>query len=368
MITIIGAGPIGSHTAYLLSKKCQEVQILEEHETIGKPVQCTGIVTKSIEELLPIRKEFLINRLKKAAIHAPDGNCVEIKLDELVLDRTRFDSYLAEKARKAGAKIMLKSRATGITRNKGNEIRIKYSQEGRDKTTNTDVLIGADGPNSIVSRFIGNEKQQKSWIGVQAVVDMPVDKNTYSVYFGDDIPGFFGWVVPEDEMTARVGIATTENPRQVFQKFMKRFENCKVLNMQGGLIPKYDPHLNLQNGNAYIVGDAATQVKATTGGGIVPGLKAAECLARSITQKTSYSFESKKIQRELKISLLLRNILDRFNETDYNRLIEIMDKPEMKKILNEESRDAPSRLLFKSILKSPELMLFSKVLFRAKCL
>ena len=43
MISIIGAGPAGSYLASLLRK--EEVEVFEEHDKIGLPVQCTGITT-----------------------------------------------------------------------------------------------------------------------------------------------------------------------------------------------------------------------------------------------------------------------------------------------------------------------------------
>jgi flavin-dependent dehydrogenase len=195
---------------------------------------------------------------------------------------------------------------------------------------------------------------------------MPVDRTAYSVYFSDQIPGFFGWVVPENETTARVGIATTKNPKLVFMKFMERLDKPKMLEMQGGLIPKYNPRMTIQVDNTYLVGDAATQVKATTGGGIVPGMKAAECLAKAILNKTSYKKELKIVNRELITSLFIRNRLDRFQEKDYNKLIDIIDSPKMKNILNKHDRDNPSTLLFKSLIAEPKLLFFAGILLRAK--
>ena len=39
MITIIGGGPAGSYTGYLLAKKGFDVSIYEEHAEIGNPIQ-----------------------------------------------------------------------------------------------------------------------------------------------------------------------------------------------------------------------------------------------------------------------------------------------------------------------------------------
>lgn len=365
MISIIGAGPVGCHAARLLAKAGKEVQVFEEHKQIGKPVQCTGIVTQSLAEMVKFRNEFVVNRLKKVRLHSPDGNSVEIKTRDIVIDRARFDRYIAEEARNAGAKIFLDSKVTGIKDPGDGKKKIRIKKSNKTKIAETDVLVGADGPKSLVSRFIGNKRPQ-CWVGLQALVKMQTEKNAYDVYFGKEFPGFFGWVVPENETTARVGIATSKNPKQIFSRFIRRFKKCNIVGMQGGLIPMYDPRFIVEKDGTYIVGDAATQVKATTGGGLVPGLKAAECLAKAIHNNTDYKKELKSVDKELKMSLLLRKMLDRFSETDHNRLIKTVGNDKIKKLLNKEDRDRPSRIVFKSIIKEPKLLLFAQTLFRAK--
>ncbi|MBW2997082.1 NAD(P)/FAD-dependent oxidoreductase, partial [Candidatus Woesearchaeota archaeon] len=284
----------------------------------------------------------------------------------VVIDRVRFDKHIAEQAKKAGTRIFLDSRITGIKNvNSKKKLRIKNARRKNARVTETDILVGADGPKSLVSRFIGNKKPNV-WVGLQASVKMQAEKNTYDVYFGKDFPGFFGWVVPENDTTARVGIATTRNPKMVFNRFMKRFKKHRIVEMQGGLIPMYDPKVVVEQNDNYIVGDAATQVKATTGGGLVPGLKAAECLARAIQNRTGYKKELKSVDKELKMSLLLRKMLDRFNEADYNRLIKTVSSEKMNKLLNKHDRDRPSRIVFKSVIKEPKLLVFAQTLFRAK--
>ena len=41
-VVIVGTGPVGGHTANLLSKRGQRVLLLEEHNEIGRPFQCAG--------------------------------------------------------------------------------------------------------------------------------------------------------------------------------------------------------------------------------------------------------------------------------------------------------------------------------------
>jgi geranylgeranyl reductase family protein len=372
MISIIGAGPVGSYTARLLAEQGKNVQLFEEHREPGRPVQCTGIVTKSLEEIVKLRKEFVVNKLKNVKIYAPNGESICLKTEDVVIDRAEFDKHLARKAEERGAKIFLNSRVEAI-KSVGEYKKLKIYRKAEDnnktKIVKSQTVIGADGPNSLVSRFLGNKKP-KFWAGVQATVKTQTDKNTYSVYFEKKIPGFFGWVVPENEETARIGIATTR-PIASFKKFVKKAcngEKYKIKEMQGGLIPKYNPNTLLEKNNVFVVGDAATQVKATTGGGLVPGLKAAECLSKSIMTGRRYERLLWGVNAQLRGSLLIRNTLDHFEEEDYNKLIQLIKNKPVENILNKESRDEPLKLLFKLLLKEPRLLLFGKVLCRAKCL
>src|SRR3989338_1919946 len=96
-VSIIGAGPAGGFTAYQLAKKGFDVRVYEEHEKIGVPVQCTGIVTSAIKDILHIKKEVVANKITKTRVYAPNGKFVEIKLREnFILNRTLFDSQICE--------------------------------------------------------------------------------------------------------------------------------------------------------------------------------------------------------------------------------------------------------------------------------
>ena len=93
MISIIGAGPIGSYTAYLLAKEGYNVHLFEEHNEIGKPVQCTGILTSYIEKIIPLNKKFINTILTKTRIFS-QNNHVDFKLkNNYIVDRTKFDQY-----------------------------------------------------------------------------------------------------------------------------------------------------------------------------------------------------------------------------------------------------------------------------------
>lgn len=60
---IVGAGPVGCYTAQLLKKSGIKARIIEEHDEVGKPLKCAGIVGKEVFEntLLTIPKSSIIN-------------------------------------------------------------------------------------------------------------------------------------------------------------------------------------------------------------------------------------------------------------------------------------------------------------------
>ena len=84
MITIVGAGPAGSYLAYLLAKQGKKVTLIEEHNSVGHPVQCTGIVTHSIEKFFKLKNEVIANKLDKVIV-VSKNNKISVNVDEIVM-------------------------------------------------------------------------------------------------------------------------------------------------------------------------------------------------------------------------------------------------------------------------------------------
>ena len=49
---VIGAGPSGSRTAWNLAKAGYSTTLVEEHEIVGEPCQCAGLITPRTFEYL----------------------------------------------------------------------------------------------------------------------------------------------------------------------------------------------------------------------------------------------------------------------------------------------------------------------------
>ena len=357
MITIIGAGPAGSYLAYLLAKQNKDVTLVEEHSEIGKPVQCTGIMTESIEKFFKVKNNVLAKKLSKVIVFSKNKR-IEANVDEIVVWRNLFDWQIADMAESAGAKVITNAKFIGLEKNKAV---IKDKKNDKNKEINSDIIVGADGPYSSVAKAAGIPHQNRYYIGIQAKVKLNADQNAFETYFGDDFPNFFGWVVPESENIVRLGLGAIENVQQYFSKFIEgRTGKKDILCWESGLIPIYNPNQIIQKNNVYLIGDAATQVKATTGGGIIPSLKTAKILADCIINNKNYSREfKKKSGRELTLHLHLRKILNKFSDKDYDYLLDLMSQKKVKKILKKYDRDTPIPLVINLLLKEPRFLKFA---------
>ncbi len=342
MISIIGAGPVGSYLASLLARG-HNVKVYEEHKEVGRPIQCTGILTGSLDKVINVKDDYVVNKIKTMRIIAPNKEFIDVnfKKENYVIDRELFDKHLYFNALDKGAEFYFNRRFkdfkdSKITFNKGEE--------------KTNLLIGADGSFSSVAKKAGLYGNRKFVTAMQYRVEMDVNKDLVELFLGH---GCFGWIVPENDKIARVAVVDYRNPWNYLEKLLAK-RKYRILENQSGLIPIYDPKVKTKKDNVFLVGDAATQVKATTFGGVIPGLIAAKELSKSFR-----NYERnwrKKIGRELWLSLIIRKKLDKFDDNKYNKLVEMFSNEKIKEIIESKDRDFPSKMIFRLLLREPRLL------------
>lgn len=366
-ISIIGAGPAGSFTAYLLAKKGFDVSVFEEHPVIGEPVACTGVLAADVtSRFLKLPDDVVVNKVEKARIVAPDGNSVEIKLkNNIVVDRARFDQHLAAIAKKAGAKYYVNHRFLESCSNNGKAgVKIRNKNLNQTKDIESDWLIGCDGPGSDVAKSAGIFGNRHFYVGLQATVKL---ENDSAIHFYPSEKGI-AWTVPESSGIVRAGITADRNASSYFDEFMssaigKGYKE-RIVAKQAGAIPLYSPKVQTQKGKVLLAGDAATMVKAATFGGINQSLMAATAIAEAIETGKDYArLWKKKLGKDLWLSLMMRKTMNRFSNTDYNSLIRIFGKEKNKKVLEEFNRDEPRKFILRLMMQEPRLLLLSRRLF-----
>ncbi len=346
-IIVIGAGPIGS---YIASKKGCEV--IEERKNIGFPVQCTGLVSMNVDAFFKPSKKVVLNKVKGARITAPNGDCTVLKAKEdkaYVLDRQAYDQEIYEKALNK-SEFRLGERYEKYER-KGKQVIVHTNK----KKYVADLLIGADGPNSLVARQLGLIKSSVYGFQVRAKLDKSQD--VVELYFGNKVcPGFFAWTVPEGDGTSRIGLAT-KKPGQFMKKFLKELGVKKIIDSQAGVIPM-GHYTNFVSEKVVLVGDAAGQVKATTGGGIVTGFHSAEILLQSMNKKNlekSYVKTWKKsVGKELRTHWWMRKWFNSLNDKQLNQLLKVFKQAQLPLEMKGDM-DYPSKYVL-SLLTNPKVV------------
>ncbi|MBA7581773.1 NAD(P)/FAD-dependent oxidoreductase [Candidatus Atribacteria bacterium 1244-E10-H5-B2] len=332
-IVIVGAGPIGCYTAQLL-KKCgiNSFRIIEEHDEVGKPVRCAGIVGKPVFEdsLIPLSRGSILNQINGTSFFYR-GDSFKIKRSgvALVIDRERFDKELSQ-----GLEVEYGRRLLEIEeeQDKGSRYRLKTNQDD----IWADIVIGADGPRSRVKKFIDSKGNNSNgcdgsddpgetnfYKGVQYRIKLKdLEGEVFSremtrVYMREGIP-FFVWIIPEGDGIIRLGVIAENGRRELERVIEEEGIKGEIIDRLAGIIP-----LGLCQSvykKVAVVGDAARQVKPLTGGGIYYGMKAAEILVECIQEGTLAEYDKRwksKFGREIKFGLWARKVYERLNKGEH---------------------------------------------------
>ncbi len=361
MVAVVGGGPVGLHLARRLQEEGWETVLLEEHSAIGKPVNCAGLISASGVKGLKLNLgDSLVNEIKGARIFSPHNEMLEVKRSRTVayvIDREMFDKSLYKEAKEKGVEVRLNTKLIDVR----NET--LFVEAGtRGELLKAKYVVGADGVTSKMRTLVGVNTSPKDFVhAYQAKVKGNFNKKFVEVYFRDYAKGFFAWVIPESEAVARVGIATSEgNVKNAFDLFVseKNFTGS-FYSKSSALIPIGLPPKNLIKDNLFLVGDAAFQTKASTGGGVITGITAAEALCKAIggyfkerTSLSSYYSHLKPLNKELKSHWKIHNFLSKMGEDKMDKTFRNIKNAGVEEFLNEYGdMDRPTSFLGKALTK-----------------
>ncbi|MGA2767133.1 MAG: NAD(P)/FAD-dependent oxidoreductase [Candidatus Bathyarchaeia archaeon] len=384
-VIVVGAGPSGSFTALKLAKLGRSVTVFEEHSQVGVPSHCAGHLSmKGLKQLglHPLPPEIVENTFYGANFFSSKGNRFSVRLSQPVtcaVDRVRFDEYIAEKAQDAGAGYSLNSRVEAlIIKNAFAEGAVVKQEETAEKRQ-ASVVVDAEGISSTIIREAGLPRPQKFVKGVEADVENVKDaeSDAVDVYLGNSYaPGFYGWLIPKKDGTAKVGLAArTGNPKELLQKLMlkhpaasKKLRSARTLKATFHPITLGGPTAQAYSNGFLAVGDAASQVKPTTGGGVILGMTCARVAAEVASEALDRNDFSKEFLakyqnrcRELlgfdmKIMLRMRRTLDALSDEKVDEAIAMCAKFGLDKTLqNVKDIDFQGQTVL-HVLRSPRML------------
>lgn len=366
-ILIVGAGPVGCYTAQILKKNGHKPVLLEEHSNVGKPVQCAGIVSSKLISTIKdyISEEAILRQINGFTINTTwtEDFTIQIPGIACIVNREKFDIDIG-----SGLDIHLGSRVTKITRESHGYC--VYTQ--LDEKFETDILIGADGPDSIIRKYLLNQYNSNKnnsnlkinyYYGMQYQIKLREDcleitDGLIKVYFNNNIP-FFLWVIPETSSVLRVGVVGMKpgNTKKILDEYFKNKNiEGEIIDVVAGkiaigYIPTYCDNIAL-------VGDAACQVKPLTGGGISFGIKSAQILADCIDENKLEEYDrrwKKKIGKEITFALKARNIYESLDDTQKKKVFNLFKRHSS--FIEQTAEFDNHYKLFNQAFKNPKLLM-----------
>ncbi|HII84147.1 MAG TPA: NAD(P)/FAD-dependent oxidoreductase [Methanobacterium subterraneum] len=322
-VLVIGAGPAGSTAAKHAAMGGAKVIVIDKKSEIGTPKRCAEGVSKDGLKKLGIEPSprWIAREATGVRMVSPKGTAVNLTEDKVklpeagyVLERKVFDKFMAMDAGRAGARIMVKTLATGMRR-EDNQVVVTVESMGHEMEIKAKIVIAADGPESRVGRWAGlktalKPKDMESCAQFEMAGVQMAEPDCIEFHFGSVAPGGYAWIFPKGDDIANVGLGvlTTITDKTAYEHLLEFVEsNPATKNAQpvelnvggdpvGGLLKKKVAD------NVLVTGDAASMVNPLTGGGIISGMLGGRIAGQVAAQAVAdgvYSHENLKVYDKL---------------------------------------------------------------------
>lgn len=289
-VLVAGLGPAGASAAAQAARAGARVVAIERKRRAGLPVQCAEFVPRligmEVRNLIGARRQDIAAMVTHVA---GEERHVEPRFPGVMIDRSRFDAALVEEARAAGAEIRLDC---GLAALAGDGTAVL----GDGTRIAARVIVGADGPRSIVGRAIGAGNTEIAETR-QVQVTLLEAMDATDIFLSADFPGGYAWLFPKGDV-ANLGLGLAPRWRAKLKPLLEALHATlaaegrvgrEVISHTGGAIPVGGLRtLSARRGAATILlaGDAAGLTNPVTGAGIaaavVSGRLAGEYAARAL--------------------------------------------------------------------------------------
>ncbi len=292
-VIIVGAGPAGSYIAYELASSGHAVAVFEEKSASRLNICCTGIISTECFQSLDLGTDGILTKVNSAKFFSPSGRYLRVQTENVqayVVNRLLLDEALASKAQSQGAQYFFSSPVIDIIPGK-DSIQAETLCFGAREIFRARAVILANGFRPKLSRKLGLGKIKSFLVGVQAEVEAK-NVDELEVYLGQEIaPGSFAWLVPISTNRAYAGLLTTSQAKLHLQNFLNNlFCQGRITSQEVEIRQKAIPVGTLAHSygdRVLVIGDAAGQVKPTTGGGIYFGHLGARIAAEVLDEALS---------------------------------------------------------------------------------
>jgi digeranylgeranylglycerophospholipid reductase len=324
-VVVIGAGPAGTIIGGTLARTGSDVLIIDKADFPGHKKVCGGAISKSFFEELDLPREIIEKESNKFVVHDPTGRA-ELSHESgfAIIERERFDTFLAQKAVENGARLSTSTTVTDVTVNSSRAIiHCKKPQQGGNGRVEARLAVFADGAETLAYRTlkIGFQKKPECTL-LAAACDLKWKNNSWDsldFFISEEVSPFgYGWIFPKrDSINVGVTILLSElkqNIRQHLDRLLKleRLESLETTGYGFRLIPQAVAK-NMFSDSALVIGDAAGTADPITASGIQNAITNA---------RTAAIVAEKALQNRSLTADLLKGYEKEWKETQcYKRLI-----------------------------------------------
>jgi len=334
------------------------VIVVEKKQEIGPPKRCAeGLAIDYFESIgIEPRPDWAVNRIEGAYVYSPSDKKIHVTTGDFgfILERKIFEKHLATESIKAGAKYILKTRATSVIKEDGAVTGIVAEGLDGEMRISSRIVIAADGVDSKIGRSAGlkthNEiRDYHSGFQYEMAGIKNLEEDHLHVFFGGgQAPGGYIWIFPKGNTTANVGvgIVSTESrdgsrAKDYLDSFIEKhpemFREASYLEINSGGIPVCGSMEKMVLDGFMVVGDAAHQVNPIHGGGIGLAMEAGQIAAEvaaqaveegDVSEKRLKAYEEewrKKRGKKLKRLLKLRYLIEKLGAEELDKLADILD-------------------------------------------
>jgi geranylgeranyl reductase family protein len=274
-VVVVGAGPAGTLTAYMLAARGASVVVLDRAR-FPRDKPCGGGLTQRTVNLLPFAVDEVVeDRVDRVDFRLGYESSFHRRAEAplvLMTQRRRLDAFLAERAVEVGAELREGVKATAVEADaEGVVVRTDAGD------VSAALAIGADGANGVSAAAVGQPVRRNHCVAFEGNVSYgtaPSGRYRGRIVLElGVVPGGYAWIFPKEDHI-NVGVAGWASEGPNLRRHLGRLLAAHglpagaVVGLRGHRLPLRAPHARLARGRVLLVGDSAGLVDPLSGDGI----------------------------------------------------------------------------------------------------
>lgn len=294
-VVIIGAGLAGLYCAKLLAIEGASVLLVDRKNALDEGVHTTGIFVRRTLEDFVLPEDCLGAPVRHVSLYSPRRRVLNLE--------SEHDEFRVGKMAKMYTRFLNDCISLGVVWQPSTKFTgasdsiVRLETAGESWKVKARVLVGSDGAQSRVAKFLGLDCNTEWIVGVEEVFrGVPLNGEPRFHCFLDTrlAPGYLAWVINDGEET-HIGVggyAAKFEPMKALTEFRESLDssiadlsNPERIEKRGGRIPVGGVLKRIANERGLLIGDAAGAVSPLTAGGLDPCIRLSQMAARVINER-----------------------------------------------------------------------------------